>query len=82
MSNELITINNYCELNKTSLVFKKEVTKDQWSKVFSGLKTIEGCVQFWIGDCLKYREHKWGETFKIVADESGYDEGTIRKSLH
>lgn len=76
MSNDLQTINAYCELEKTSLTFKREVTKEEWSKVFSGLKTIEGCVQFWIGDCLKYREQKWG-MYKDVVEESGYSQGTI-----
>jgi N6-adenosine-specific RNA methylase IME4 len=77
MSNDLITVNTFCELSKTSLKFKREVTKSEWSKVFSGLKTIEGCVQFWIGDCLKYREQKWG-MYDDVSEESGIDKQTLR----
>lgn len=77
MPNELSTIDNFCELNKTSLSFKREVTKEEWAKVFTGLKTIEGCVQFWIGDCLKYREQQtWGKTFKGL-ENSGYEEKTL-----
>lgn len=78
MANELTTINDYCDISKTSLKFKCEVTKDQWAKVFSGLKTIEGCVQFWIGDCLKYREQKWG-MYEDVAEESGIEVNTLRQ---
>jgi len=57
---ELAKIENICELNKTSLVFKREVTKEEWQQVFTTLQQVEGCVQFWIGDCLAYREQRWG----------------------
>jgi len=78
MANELAVVNDFCELSKTSLKFKREVTKSEWAKVFSGLKTIEGCVQFWIGDCLNYREYKWGEKYDDAILDSEYDEGTLR----
>lgn len=77
MSNELLIINDYCEISKTSLKFKGKLTKDQWGNVFSALKTIEGCVQFWIGDALKYREQHWG-MYEDVAEESGYDKQTLK----
>jgi len=77
MGNDLSVINNYCEISKTSLRFKGDVTKTEWAKVFSGLKTIEGCVQFWIGDCLKYREQKWG-MYDDVAEESGIELKTLQ----
>ena len=33
--NDLITVNNYCELSKTSLKFKRDVTQKEWLKVFN-----------------------------------------------
>ena len=75
--NELAKIDNYCELGKTSLTFKREVTQEEWSTVFNSLKMVEGCVQFWIGDCLAYREQKWG-MYDDVSKESGYDKKTLR----
>lgn len=78
--NDLVLIDSCCELTKTSLRFKGEVTKDQWGKVFSGLKTIEGCVQFWLGDALKYREQKWG-MWEDVVKNSGYGESTLRQMV-
>lgn len=74
---QLATLDSYCELSKTSLVFKRDVTQDEWKHVFSSLKLIEGCVQFWIGDCLKYREQKWG-MYDDVAEESGYNIDTLK----
>lgn len=77
MGADLTTINRFCELSKTGLEFKKEVTQEEWATVFSGLKMMEGCVQFWIGDCLKYREQRWG-MYEEVAEESGYEQKTLR----
>lgn len=75
--NELATINNYCELGKTNLTFKRDITKDEWLSVFKALKQVEGCVQFWIGDCLAYRQQKWG-MYEDIAEETGYDNRTLR----
>jgi N6-adenosine-specific RNA methylase IME4 len=76
--NDLITIDNYCELTKTELKFKREVTKEEWQNVFTSLHHIEGCVQFWIGDCLKYREQKWG-MYDDVIEETGIEKNTLKQ---
>jgi len=69
---ELAKIENYCELSKTNLVFKRDITKEEWMDVFKSLKMVEGCVQFWIGDCLAYRQQKWG-MYDDIAQETGYE---------
>jgi len=45
--------------------------------VFKALKQVEGCVQFWIGDCLAYRQQKWG-MYDDIAEETGYADRTLR----
>jgi N6-adenosine-specific RNA methylase IME4 len=75
--NELATINNFCELGKTSLNFKRDITQDEWMYVFKALKQVEGCVQFWIGDCLAYRQQKWS-MYEDIAEETGYDKQTLK----
>lgn len=74
---ELAKIENYCELSKTNLTFKRDITKDEWMDVFKSLKMVEGCVQFWIGDCLAYRQQKWG-MYDDIAEETGYDKQVLR----
>lgn len=76
--NSLQTIDNFCELSKTSLSFTRDVTREEWQTVFNALNNIEGCVQFWIGDCLKYREQKWG-MYDDIIDESGLEKETLKK---
>jgi len=75
--NKLSQIEKYCELTKTSLKFRREVTKAQWMSVFNTLRIIEGSVQFWIGDCLAYREQKWGMYNEMIED-TGYEKGSLR----
>ena len=74
---ELAKIESYCELSKTKLTFKRDVSKDEWMDVFKALKQVEGCVQFWIGDCLAYRQQKWG-MYDDIAEETGYDKDALR----
>jgi N6-adenosine-specific RNA methylase IME4 len=75
---ELAKIESFCELNKTNLTFKRDVSKDEWMSVFQALKQVEGCVQFWIGDCLAYRQQKWG-MYDDVAEETGTEIETLRR---
>ncbi|MBK7381675.1 MAG: hypothetical protein IPJ03_22305 [Ignavibacteriales bacterium] len=75
--NELTTVDSYCQLSKTALTFKRDVTREEWQNVFDSLNHIEGCVQFWIGDCLKYREQKWG-MYDDIENETGINKDTLR----
>jgi N6-adenosine-specific RNA methylase IME4 len=74
---ELAKIESYCELTKTSLIFKRDITKEEWMDGFNSLKKIEGCIQFWIGDFLAYRNQKWG-MYDDIAEETGYDKDALR----
>lgn len=76
--NELTMVDSYCQLSRTALSFKREVTREEWQKVFDALNHIEGCVQFWIGDALKYREQKWG-MYDDIAEETGIEKRTLRQ---
>jgi len=74
---DLARIEGFCELSTTNLTFKRDVSKEEWMDVFKALKQVEGCVQFWIGDCLAYRQQRWG-MYDDIAGETGYDKGTLQ----
>ena len=74
---DLARIEGFCELSTTNLTFKRDVSKEEWMDVFKALKQVEGCVQFWIGDCLAYRQQKWG-MYDDIAEETGYDKQTLK----
>jgi hypothetical protein len=75
--NELTTLDSYCQLNKTSLVFNRDVSQEEWESVFNSLKLVEGCVQFWLGDCLRYREHKWGGMYDYIPGSAEYSKKAL-----
>ena len=74
---DLAKIEGFCELSTTNLTFKRDVSKEEWMDVFKALKQVEGCVQFWIGDCLAYRQQKWG-MYDDIAEETGYETKALR----
>ena len=78
---ELAKIESFCELSTTNLSFKRDVSKEEWMDVFKALKQVEGCVQFWIGDCLAYRQQRWG-MYDDIAEETGMAMNTLREYKH
>lgn len=70
------------EANK--LIINDDVSIDEWKQLGQGLRQVEGCVQFWIGDWARFGEKK-GFTGKYT-DSKVYDEleeitGLNRESL-
>jgi N6-adenosine-specific RNA methylase IME4 len=57
---------------KNILVISEEITIDEWKELGQGLKQVEGCVQFWIGDWARFGDKK-GFTGKYT-DPKVYDE--------
>jgi len=56
----------------SSLVIDNSVTNEEWKQLGQGLRQIEGCVQFWIGDWARFGDKK-GFTGKYT-DTKVYDE--------
>lgn len=75
--NQLQTIDGYCDITKTGLTFKRDVSKEEWQFVFDACNHISGCIQFWIGDLLKYREQRWGMYDDVVL-ETGIELKTLQ----
>jgi N6-adenosine-specific RNA methylase IME4 len=74
--NELLTIDGYCNVTKTGITFKRDVSKEEWQYVFDACNHISGCIQFWIGDLLKYREQRWG-MYDDISEQTGIDNKTL-----
>ena len=55
-----------------SLKIQDDITVDEWKELGQGLKQVEGCVQFWIGDWARFGDKK-GFTRKYT-DSKVYDE--------
>lgn len=71
-----------CEFRKNELIISDNITKDEWLEIGSGLTTINGSVQIWIGDWAKFGERKGfyvsTETYENIAEITGYSKRTIQ----
>jgi N6-adenosine-specific RNA methylase IME4 len=67
-----------CHIEKNGLRLDDTITKTEWHDIGGILKTMEGCIQFWIGDWLRFGEKKWGEIYKEAEKQTGLDYDTLK----
>jgi len=61
-----------CKLTRMGLQIADNTTFAEWVRIGSVLKTIEGSVNFWIGDWIRFGEQKkWGEKYAEAVKETG-----------
>jgi N6-adenosine-specific RNA methylase IME4 len=70
------------ELSATGLTFTQDVTYDEWSAIGERLQFIGKAVQFWIGDWIRYGEHRFGEKYAQAVEATGYEEKTLRNAVY
>lgn len=78
MSKSILPLQN-CEITPTCLKIKQGLKYEDWEQIGSILKTIEGAVQFWIGDWYMYGEYAFGEKASQALEK--WEEETIRKFI-
>lgn len=71
MENELVTFPNV-QMTKTHLIIPEETSFDDWEDIGKKLKTVEGAVQFWIGDWINFGERKYEDKYLRAMAETGY----------
>lgn len=63
----------------TALVFRKNLSYDEWEQLGATLQGIGKAWQWWVGDWLNYGETRWGEKYAQAIDE-GIDYQTARNA--
>lgn len=71
-----------CQLSRTGLVIDPGLPYENWEKIGSVLRGIEGSIQFWIGDWIRYGENAYGEKYSQATDETGYEEKSLRNMVY
>lgn len=56
------------EYTRVALTLRENLSYDEWQNVGEKLTSIEGSIQWWIGDWLNYGERKYGEMYAQVLD--------------
>jgi hypothetical protein len=75
--NELEKISNGVQFNKNGLTIKKDLSVEDWLSLGNTLETMQGAIQWWIGDWLNYGEQRYGETYTQALDASKYSYETL-----
>jgi len=75
-----ISVLGFCKLHKTSLEISPDINRAQYRKIGESLHLIQGSIQFWIGDWLRFGERKWGEMYKEAEEITGFSKQTLRNN--
>ena len=67
------------QVTETSLELPQTLSLEEWRGVGGVLGRIGKAVQWWIGDWLRYGEHKYGETYAREAELTGYDKQYLKQ---
>lgn len=70
-SKSQIAIGN-CKVTPTRLEIEKDVTFEQWNDIFNQLRSIEGAVQWWVGDCINHGEKTFGDKYSQALESTDY----------
>lgn len=65
------------ERHPTALVLSEETTFEQWSEIGQWLQSVERSVMWWIGDWVRFGEHRWGEKYAQAIEATGHSYQTI-----
>ena len=65
------------KISSTGLKFAKDINYDEWEHIGTILQHIRGSVKWWIGDWIRYGEHKWGEKYSQAVEETNSSYQTL-----
>jgi len=66
-----------CTFNRTSLIISGSIKYEHWERLGEILRSVEGSIQFWIGDWVRFGETRWGEKYAQAIKTTGLDYQTI-----
>lgn len=66
------------QLLPTQLVIRAELTEEEWLALGEKLRFVEGGIQWWIGDWMRYGQHRWGEKINTVVGMTGKSEQRVK----
>ena len=61
------------QIDKVSWVAPAGMTFEQWQEFGNTLQTVQGSINWWIGDWLNEGERRYGETYAQAVEVTGWD---------
>jgi hypothetical protein len=75
----VLTMGPFC-LTVMGVTMVREATFEEWESALNWTKTVNGAVQFWLGDLLEIGEQRWGQKYSQALDATEYEEKTLRNA--
>jgi len=74
-------VTGVASLTPTSLSFRGDLPFAEWQEVGIQLRKIESGVNWWIGDWLRYGEHRYGETYAQAVEQTDLAYQTLANTV-
>jgi hypothetical protein len=74
--NEIVNFDGV-QFKKDKLIIKEGMDFKTWEKLGHALKSMQGSIQWWLGDWLNYGEKHYGETYTQAIEITGYEYDTL-----
>ena len=74
-------VTGVASLTPTSLSFRGDLPFKDWQEVGIQLRKIESGVSWWIGDWLRYGEHRYGETYAQAVEQTDLAYQTLANTV-
>ncbi len=74
-----------CVATATALEIPRTISRDDWMALFETIQLLEvkararlRTIKFWLGDCIRYGEGRWGQDcYQVAIQETGYSDQTL-----
>lgn len=75
---EIIELPHRIERRETGLIIANDTSFEEWQSMGDWLQSAERSLMWWIGDWVRFGEHKWGEKYAQAIDATGQSYQTLR----
>jgi N6-adenosine-specific RNA methylase IME4 len=75
---EIIELPHRIERRETGLIIANDTSFEEWQSMGDWLQSAERSLMWWIGDWMRFGEHKWGEKYAQAIDATGQSYQTLR----
>jgi hypothetical protein len=74
---EISAVGNDVSLTAVSLTITNEISYEKWEQVVNQLMITEAAAPWWLGDLLRYGEHRYGEKYAQAVEMTGRSVATL-----
>lgn len=78
LTHQIVALPERIERRATGLVIPEGTSFEEWTALGEQLQNAERSLMWWIGDWMRFGEHKWGEKYAQAIAATGHSYQTLR----